>query len=68
MNIFLLIYSQGCSTGYKELVGIYSTEELAVEAKKKDVCSPKQMLRGEWGYSIREITVDQDINHMFAEW
>jgi hypothetical protein len=68
MNIFLLIYSQCCSTGYKELVGIYSTKELAVEAKKKDVRSPKHMLRDERGYSIREITVDQDINHIFDEW
>lgn len=67
-KVFLLIYSTGCSTGYEELIGIYSTMIKAEEAKKNDMRSPKHLIRGEWEYSIKEVEMNKEINHIFTEW
>ena len=68
MRVFALIYSTGCSTGYKELVGIYSSAEKAEVAKRNDMRSSDHPIRGEWGYSIKEVEVDTALNHVFDEW
>lgn len=66
--LYVLIYSTGCSTGYRECVGVYSTKRGAIIAKNRDIRSPLHPLRREDEYSIEEVELDVDINVMYDEW
>lgn len=65
MEVFALRYTVGYETGYKELVGIYSTTEKAEEAKRNDM---QKNIRGEWKYSIFPLQIDKTVNHIYQEW
>lgn len=65
MKVFALICSVGVSSGYKELIGLYTTVEKAEESKKKNI---KETIRGEWHYSIKEVEVDKEICEIYDEW
>ena len=65
MKVFALICSVGVSSGYKELIGLYSTKEKAEETKKKNA---RKTIRGEWHYSIKEVEVDKDLCKVYDEW
>lgn len=65
MKIYALILKVGISSGYEELIGLYSTVEKAEEIKKKDM---KKTAHAEWHYSIKEIKVDKEIREVYNEW
>lgn len=66
MKVYALIYTAGCSTGYKEFIGIYSTKEKAEEVKTNDMKKPFR--NWEQDYSIKEIEVDKEICEVYVEW
>ena len=65
MKVYAVIYSVGLSSGYNELVGVYSTIEKAEEIKKTDM---KRRCRNDWHYSITPITIDKTVNEVYQEW
>ena len=65
MIVFALICTVGFSTGYKQLIGLYSTKEKAEEAKQNDA---RKTIRGEWHYSIKEVTIDKTLKIVYDEW
>lgn len=65
MKVYALIFSVGISSGYKELIGLYSTEEKAEEIKRKHM---KETAHSEWHYSIKAAEVDKEICEVYDEW
>ena len=65
MTIYALTYTIGYETGYKKLIGIYSTVDKLAEAKWKDI---HKNFGFEHNYSIHEIQVDKTINQIYQEW
>lgn len=66
MKVFILTYTTGCSTGYKEFIGAYSTREKAEESKINEMKNPFKL--DERGYKIQEIELDKTYNTIFNEW
>lgn len=65
MTVYAVTYTIGLSSGYSELVGVYSTEDVAKEMKQADM---KRNCRNEWHYSINPIQVDKTVNKVYQEW
>ena len=65
MKVFALTCKVGLSTGYKELIGLYSTKEKAEEAKQHEM---KENVLGEWHYSIKEVEIDRPLKIIYDEW
>lgn len=65
MIVFALICSVGVSTGYKELIGLYSTQEKAEEMKQVDM---RKTIRGEWHYSIKPVEINKTLKITYDEW
>lgn len=65
MTVFVLICSEGVSTGYHELIGLYSTQEKAEEMKQVDML---KTIRGEWHYSIKPVEIDKTLKIIYDEW
>ena len=65
MKVFALIFTVGISSGYKELIGLYSTAEKAEESKRKHM---KKTANTEWHYSVKEIRVDKEVCEVYVEW
>lgn len=63
--IFALIHTCGISSGYKELIGLYSSEEKASEAKVDDAQARGRAL---WHYSIEPVPVDKAVHRTYDEW
>ena len=68
MKVYVLTYTVGLSSGFSELVGIYSTKEKAEQAKKRDMSEITIRFRLEDNYSIDEIELDKAINYTYADW
>ena len=65
MTVYAVIYTIGISSGHKELIGVYSTEDKAEEMKQANM---KRNGRNEWHYSIEPIKIDKTINKVYQEW
>ena len=66
MKVYVLTYTTGCSTGYEEFIGMYSTKEKAEEAKANEM---KKVFRNwETDFSIKEIELDKTYNEVYMEW
>ena len=65
MKVYAVIYSCGYESGFKEFVGMYSTEEIAKSAIKIDLLKNP---RFEWNYTITPITIDKTVNEIYEEW
>lgn len=65
MEVYALTYTVGYYSGYKELVGVYSTKDKAEKAKQFDM---KQNGRNEWNYKINPLHVDKTVKETFMEW
>lgn len=63
--VYALTCTVGISSGYKKLIGVYSTLGVAEKAKQTDA---KQNALSEWHYSIQPITVDKTVNETYVEW
>lgn len=66
MKIYAVIYTVGLYSGYKELIGVYSTTEKAERMKQLDM--KHHAIRSEWGYSIIPIEIDKTVNEVYQEW
>ena len=65
MNVYLLVYTIGIESGYKELIGIYETEE------KAEAAADRHRNKLGWSrrdYVIKEIELDKEVRIIFAEW
>lgn len=67
MKVFVLQYEVGISSGYKELIGIYSSMEELEKGKAKDK-EEHYACRLLEKYSIKEIEIDKNINIVYCEW
>lgn len=65
MTVYALEYACGFESGFRELIGLYSANEKAEEAKIKDI---KKNARFEWNYKITPIQIDKAINKVYVEW
>lgn len=66
MTVYAVIYTVGLYSGYKELIGVYSTIEKAERMKQLDM--KYHAIRSEWGYSIIPIEIDKTVNEVYQEW
>lgn len=66
MKVFILTYKIGCSTGYEEFIGAYSTREKAEESKINEMKNPLRL--DERDYKIQEIELDKAYNTIIKEW
>ena len=66
MKVYVLTYTTGCSVGYTEFIGMYSTKEKAEEAKTNEM--KKVFKESAIGYSIKEIEIDKTYNKVYQEW
>lgn len=66
MKVYAVIYTVGLYSGYKELVGIYSTIEKANSMAQLDM--KHHGMRTEFGYSISPIEIDKTVNEVYQEW
>lgn len=67
MKVYALHYTVGVSTGYKELVGIYSTVEELEKGREKDK-KDYDVCRIFGDYIIEEIEINKNINKVYCEW
>ena len=65
MTVYALEFTIGISSGYATIIGIYSTNEKAENAKAKDM---KATAHTEWHYKITPIEVDKTLNITYMEW
>ena len=65
MKVYVLIFTIGLSSGYKELIGIYDTTERAEEIKEKHM---KKNGHANHHYKIEAIEINKTINNVFMEW
>lgn len=66
MIVYAVTYSVGLYSGYKELVGVYSTIEKAESMKQLDM--EHHSIRSEFKYSIKPIEIDKTVNEVYQEW
>ena len=66
MTVYAVIYTVGLYSGYKELIGVYSTIEKAESMKQLDM--KHDGIRNERGYSIEPIEIDRTVNKVYQEW
>ena len=66
MKVFILIYKIGCSTGFEEFIGAYSTREKAEESKINEMKKPLRF--DERDYKIHELELDKAYNTVINEW
>lgn len=67
MEVYVLTFEVGLSSGHKDLIGIYATEEKAEEALERHMRMRKYCY-GRYHYSINEIELNKEVNITFAEW
>lgn len=65
MEVYLLIFEVGLSSGYKKLLGIFETKEKAEEIMEKHM---KKHCYSKHHYSIKDVEVNKETNIIFAEW
>lgn len=65
MTVYALEFSVGVSSGYATIIGIYSTNEKAENAKAKHMKDTAHMA---WHYTIAPIEVDKTLNITYMEW
>ena len=65
MKVYALVFEIGIMSGHKELIGVYSTIEKAVENKKRH---QKKTYDSDRHYSINEIEIDKTVNVIYQEW
>jgi hypothetical protein len=65
MLVYAVTHTCGISSGYKELIGICSSEDKAEKTKETDM---KRNCRNEWHYSIKPAVVDKTVNETYMEW
>ena len=65
MEVYLLIFTVGLSSGHKELIGIYDTWDKAEEQRNKHM---QKNAHAKHHYSIHEIELNEEVNIIFAEW
>ena len=65
MTVYALEFSVGVSSGYATIIGIYSTNEKAEDAKAKHMKDTAHMA---WHYTIAPIEVDKTLNITYMEW
>lgn len=65
MIVYALHCTVGISSGYKKIIGVYSTREKAEDAKAKHMKATTIM---EWHYKITPIEVDKTLNITYVEW
>lgn len=65
MTVYALTYKVGISSGYENLIGVYSTIEKADSIKQKDMKCKANM---EWHYHITPIEIDKTVNKTIREW
>lgn len=66
MEIYALILTiVGISTGYEELIGMFSSTEKAEKVKSKHM---KKYGHAEHHYSIKGIELNKEINYTITEW
>lgn len=66
MTVYALVYTIGLYSGYKELIGVYSSKDKAESMKKLDM--KQHGIRNELGYSITPIKIDKTVNEVYQEW
>lgn len=66
MTVYALIYTRGLYSGFKELVGVYSSKEKAERMKEVDI--KQHGMRVDFGYSIKPIEIDKTVNKVYQEW
>ena len=66
MTVYALIYTKGFYSGFKELVGVYTSKERAEKMKQIDI--ENHGIRAEFGYSIKPIEIDKTVNETYQEW
>ena len=65
MKVFALVFTIGISSGYEELIGLYSTKEKTEEKAEKHM---KKNGHTKHHYKIKEIEIDKEVNITLAEW
>ncbi len=65
MKVFALVFTIGLSSGYEELIGLYSTKEKAEEKTENHM---KKNGHAKHHYEIKEIEIDKEVNITLAEW
>lgn len=65
MTVYALEFTVGISSGYATIIGIYSTNEKAEDAKTKHMKDTAHMA---WHYKITPIEVDRTLNITYMEW
>lgn len=66
MTVYVLIYTVGLYSGYKELIGVYSSKDKAERMKQIDI--KQHGMRTEFRYSIKSIEIDKTVNEVYQEW
>ena len=67
MKVYVLRYEVGISSGYHELIGIYSSIEELEKGKAKDK-EKYYTCRISGNYLIEEIEINKNINKVYCEW
>lgn len=65
MQVYAVTYTVGFYAGHKELIGIYSTAEKAIQAKQADM---QRNNHNPLGYAIKSIEIDKTVNEVYQEW
>ena len=65
MKVFALVFTIGLSSGYKKVIGLYSTKQKVEEKAKKHM---KENGHAKHHYKIKEIEIDKEVNITLAEW
>lgn len=66
MQLYALVYTVGLYSGFKELIGVYSSKDKAEKMKQLNMKS--NGIRSERGYSIHPIEIDKTVNTVYQEW
>lgn len=65
MALYVLTFEIGISSGSKYFLGIYDTEEKAVQAQENHILKYGWMREY---YIISEVELNDEVNILFAEW
>lgn len=65
MNVHVLTFEVGISSGHKELIGIFETEEKAEEALGRHM---RKYCYSRHDYFIKEIELNKEVNITLADW
>ena len=66
MIVYAVTYTVGLYSGFKELIGVYSSEDKAKKMKQVDM--KHNAIRSDRGYSITPIEIDKTVNEVYQEW